>query len=572
MQNLITANSVNTALDEAAASLNSGSSNNFTSRISSNSESGEKFSKIFKDTTRRQNEAAASTANAANTTNTKNARSTTNAANTMNTANTTSTTSTSNITDTTDTTDTANTTTPTNTTNNNDIKEAEAPEIKKCAAQTEIAVPAIPVTPEIQAEVEPVVEVDDQLNLNELNEVKAPEILIMQASVPVQEDVEVVADDAETTITPSQSEEISNLEVDSNTKDAVIKTATTKEEQKPVQSETQVQGQNIVRDVDVVQDENNQDQSQTVSREVQPKTQEKNQAAEQQPQSKDSAMEIPQEAVVETKADTLFVDENDIVNYEGEVVQIEQPQTKKSEDTTHIKAIDKNIIDELEAKVEQVIVAPQTQTQANNGKVLNSTLSASEQVVKLSIEDALTIKSDKNTQDAGADDLLNSGKQDFSPETFKLHSGTSVHNNANSAAGTTFDEALKNDVLNQIGTKFEHLKQDGGVGKITLALRPLDLGRVVIELTQTASGVTTNIIAQNSSVKELLEKNIEVLKQQLVQAGVNVQNINVKSADSAENSEQREHGEHHQEERQERQDQGGSNSGQKNNKDSEKEE
>ncbi len=64
-----------------------------------------------------------------------------------------------------------------------------------------------------------------------------------------------------------------------------------------------------------------------------------------------------------------------------------------------------------------------------------------------------------------------------------------------------------------------------------MTLRPNDLGRVTIELLSTANGITTNIIAQNSQVKELLDKNIDILKQQLAQQGVNVQNVQVKTVE-----------------------------------------
>ena len=93
----------------------------------------------------------------------------------------------------------------------------------------------------------------------------------------------------------------------------------------------------------------------------------------------------------------------------------------------------------------------------------------------------------------------------------------------------------KNDILNQIGAKFEQLK-DGVTSKITLTLRPENLGRVVIEMSHDKNGVTTNILAQSQDVKEILEKNIGALKEQLTSAGVQVDNISIKAPESNENA------------------------------------
>ena len=93
----------------------------------------------------------------------------------------------------------------------------------------------------------------------------------------------------------------------------------------------------------------------------------------------------------------------------------------------------------------------------------------------------------------------------------------------------------KNDILNQIGAKFEQLK-DNVTSKITLTLRPENLGRVVIEMSHDKNGVTTNILAQNQDVKEILEKNISALKEQLTSAGVQVDNISIKAPESNENT------------------------------------
>lgn len=199
--------------------------------------------------------------------------------------------------------------------------------------------------------------------------------------------------------------------------------------------------------------------------------------------------------------------------------------------------LEQAILDELNVEVEQVIV-PTT------GTTVSTAGSAAEQVIKMQIEKTATLEAAQNA-DKGADTgqggaqsgtqnganggqggALNAHNPDISPTT-----GSTATTTAAQSAALKFSDVTKSDILNQIGAKFEQLQlKEGGAqnARITLALRPHDLGRVVIELSQGKDGITTNILAQNQDVKEILEKNIEGLKQQLAQAGVNVQNINVR--------------------------------------------
>ena len=87
------------------------------------------------------------------------------------------------------------------------------------------------------------------------------------------------------------------------------------------------------------------------------------------------------------------------------------------------------------------------------------------------------------------------------------------------------------EVLNQVTNKITQLK-DGATQKLTMVLRPNDLGRLSIELISNQNGLTTQIMAQNENVRAYIEKNIDSLRQQLSEAGVNVNNIQIKTAGS----------------------------------------
>ena len=63
-----------------------------------------------------------------------------------------------------------------------------------------------------------------------------------------------------------------------------------------------------------------------------------------------------------------------------------------------------------------------------------------------------------------------------------------------------------------------------------MVLRPNDLGRLSIELTHNQNGLMTQIMAQNDDVRAYIERNIDSLRQQLADSGVNVNSIQIKTA------------------------------------------
>lgn len=84
-------------------------------------------------------------------------------------------------------------------------------------------------------------------------------------------------------------------------------------------------------------------------------------------------------------------------------------------------------------------------------------------------------------------------------------------------------------IFNQINEKLQNFAANVSQ-KLTMVLRPQDLGRLSIELMSSDKGLTTNILVQNADVRKYIEKNIEGLRQQLTNAGVNVNTIQIKTA------------------------------------------
>lgn len=214
--------------------------------------------------------------------------------------------------------------------------------------------------------------------------------------------------------------------------------------------------------------------------------------------------EVKDKKIVNEEKNTLKTKEaqtNIQVNSEVKEVQKNDAVSEKAD-------IEQEILEEMDVKIEEV----SSSSTSNSDSSEKNFTTAQDEVIKLQIENA---EADTST-----------------PVTFAFDRSIKNANAANNQIrleGIT-KELNTNDILNQIGSKFEQLK-DGSSTKLTMTLRPNDLGRVTIELLSNANGISTNIIAQNSQVKELLDKNIDILKQQLAQQGINVQNIQVKTVE-----------------------------------------
>jgi flagellar hook-length control protein FliK len=184
--------------------------------------------------------------------------------------------------------------------------------------------------------------------------------------------------------------------------------------------------------------------------------------------------------------------------------------------------VEQKILDDLKLNIDNITISQDADDEAGTETVAQAVArinaSANNQIIMMSINPEMEIKADMNIQELRA-----------------LNNQTAAQNAAThtSAAAVPLN---KTDLLDQIGVKFNKLleaKDNQGNAKITMTLRPVELGRVTIELTQTGKGIVTTIVAQDNRVKELLERNIEALRAQLGSVGVNVQNIHIKAADAS---------------------------------------
>ena len=149
-------------------------------------------------------------------------------------------------------------------------------------------------------------------------------------------------------------------------------------------------------------------------------------------------------------------------------------------------------------------------------------LSVSDEVIRLAMDDVGVLKNDTTIKGSLLYDTA-SGNVAVIKNAAQMIKGAQINQNP------ILNQLENSDLMSQIGDKLTQLK-DASNQKLTLVLRPNDLGRLSIELTSNNLGLTTNILAQNDDVRQYIEKNIQTLRQQLVDAGISVNNIQIKTA------------------------------------------
>lgn len=148
------------------------------------------------------------------------------------------------------------------------------------------------------------------------------------------------------------------------------------------------------------------------------------------------------------------------------------------------------------------------------------------------------------TSTSNSNNLLN--KENAEEQTIKLALETNSNHASNSADAMTqsnFAKTLdsvqseapkelnKTDVMSQVHSQLDKL-QDEATTKVTIVLKPENLGKINLELTSGKDGITARMTTDSAQVKELLDKNIDGLKNSLGTQGVNVNNVTVKVAEA----------------------------------------
>ena len=220
---------------------------------------------------------------------------------------------------------------------------------------------------------------------------------------------------------------------------------------------------------------------------------------------------VNEDANTDNKNDTLIKTDSSVNTIADEAASAkikEIPDKIKANATTNFEQI---------AGTDTTVVQAETETdaQTNNGSSFKE--NANEQIIKMSVKNASATPA---------------------PHTIDAF-GAKVDNNSLFAKAlnkaSTPQELNKSDIMNQINAKFDDLIKTGS-SKVSIVLRPENLGRIHLEIVNSAEGITAKMSTENQHVKEMLDKNIDALKASLGNQGVNVNNIKVEMPQEANNA------------------------------------
>lgn len=168
-------------------------------------------------------------------------------------------------------------------------------------------------------------------------------------------------------------------------------------------------------------------------------------------------------------------------------------------DLMHKTSLTQDMLDKTNAKV----VSVSTSNSSNSNNLLNSQ-NPEEQSIKLSLMG--------NTNNTSA--MMESNQTKFT----QTLDGVQTQNNK---------ELNKSEIMSQIYNKLDNLK-DEATTKITIVLKPENLGKINLELMNGKDGLTAKMTTDNAQVKELLDKSLNGLKDALASQGVSVNTVTVK--------------------------------------------
>lgn len=243
----------------------------------------------------------------------------------------------------------------------------------------------------------------------------------------------------------------------------------------------------------------------------------------------------------EAQTDSIKINKNKTaadaqVSYETGSVDAKNKTDNKTQEkniTTLKEDISEILPEDSEISIESTDIETKdiqkSEPEAKNSSFLKDSgaLSVSDEIIKLNLEETGTISSNTQNTNIIYDSASNNGIMISNMNNLK---NIQLNNIQTPQSADIFSKNLESsDILNQITDKISDI-QNSESKKLTVVLRPYDLGRLHIELITNKDGLTTNILAQNDDVRNYIEKNINTLRQQLHDAGINVNNIQIKTS------------------------------------------
>lgn len=228
---------------------------------------------------------------------------------------------------------------------------------------------------------------------------------------------------------------------------------------------------------------------------------------------------------------------------------------KNSDPTQNISpktSLTQEVLDSMDAKVTKVETSNFANSNSNqnsnsntnsNLKPLLTQQNTQEQAIKLELENNDSkISIQNNIQNTPANTQITNPTTPNTSATVQpdLTGAVSV-NSINQTNTTTMQaqnsatagkELNQSDIMSQIDKQLNLKTPQNGESKVTIILRPENLGKIELELVSTKEGLTAKMTTDNAQVKELLDKSLDNLRDTLGSQGVNVNNVTVKINES----------------------------------------
>jgi len=219
---------------------------------------------------------------------------------------------------------------------------------------------------------------------------------------------------------------------------------------------------------------------------------------------------MPQTDIIETKMPVLQANTEIVAsNLTTKTVNLKQSETEIVDNGK----LSQEMINKTNAKVVSV-----EQGSNNSGSNLMNKQSPQEQGVRLAIENNSKPIGKGTAENIDLTKMGDAGQITFAKTLDNIQT-------------TAPKELSKTDIMSQINNQLSTLKEETN-SKITIILRPENLGKISIELTNGKDGLIARMTTDNAQVKELLDKHIDSLKDTLGNQGVNVNNVTVKVSET----------------------------------------
>lgn len=233
--------------------------------------------------------------------------------------------------------------------------------------------------------------------------------------------------------------------------------------------------------------------------------------------------------VIEVKAESVLSD--------TDLSTVDTNVKKDANELLNKATVTQDLLDKTNAKITNIEKSTFSSSNQNNNGFLGKQ-NAQEQVVKLQLENSTISNGTNVTQDVTQNIGQSMAQNVGLVSTPQINNQPAFSNVVNNTAQTPKDIS-QNEIVSQINNQISTKNlQDEGTTKINIILKPENLGKINLELVNSKEGLTAQLTTNNSQVKEILDKNMDSLRDTLNSQGINVNNVTVKVNETQKQSNQ----------------------------------